>query len=250
MSRLDRCSTTLSQNTGVKEQFVHNGNSRNTSGLQRGVEIESGTRSRLLQNLIGVELSVLPRLESIVQAGPKSGTTLEPEFIGMNKTECSRGRNRERKRRLTYKYNIAVGVPTLTICGKRSRAVREQLLADPRGEMFPWPAPRLRDVLRDIPLIPHQTLYDRLPQDSLRIFYFAAHWCPPCRAFAPALCAAVAALRRRAKFASTQLILVSSDSELIGMHKGRRPPRPPPPQVAFAGGKLHVYPARPPLHVS
>ncbi|XP_041972253.1 nucleoredoxin-like [Aricia agestis] len=114
------------------------------------------------------------------------------------------------KRRLTLKYSIAVGVPTLVV---RGRAVRDALLADPEGERFPWPAPPLRDVMRGVVLQgPNPTTYDDLPDDALRVFYFAAHWCPPCRSFAPSLCSTLAAVRRRrAKFASTQLILVSSD---------------------------------------
>lgn len=115
------------------------------------------------------------------------------------------------KRRLTQKYSIAVGVPTLVIKG---RPVRDALLDDPSGERFPWPAPPLNEVLRGVELEGEgdRKLYEDLPADALRVFYFAAHWCPPCRAFAPSLCAALSAVRkRRAKYANTQLILVSSD---------------------------------------
>lgn len=115
------------------------------------------------------------------------------------------------KRRLTQKYSIAVGVPTLVI---RGRPVRDALLEDPLGERFPWPAPPLSEVLRGIQLQGEgeTKLYEDLPGDALRVFYFAAHWCPPCRTFAPSLCAALSAVRkRRAKYANTQLIIVSSD---------------------------------------
>ncbi|XP_028165014.1 nucleoredoxin-like [Ostrinia furnacalis] len=121
------------------------------------------------------------------------------------------------KRRLTQKYSIAVGVPTLVI---RGRAVRDALLADPLGERFPWPAPPLQEVLRGVQLQGdgHTKLYEELPPDSVRVFYFAAHWCPPCRAFAPSLCSALAAVRkRRAKYANTQLILVSSDRSVLNI---------------------------------
>lgn len=115
------------------------------------------------------------------------------------------------KRRLTQKYSIAVGVPTLVI---RGRHVRDALLDDPLGEKFPWPAPPLHEVLRGVELQGEDggKLYEDLPADAVRVFYFAAHWCPPCRAFSPGLCSAVAAVRkRRTKYANTQLILVSSD---------------------------------------
>lgn len=115
------------------------------------------------------------------------------------------------KRRLTQKYSIAVGVPTLVI---RGRHVRDQLLDDPRGDRFPWPAPPLQEVLRGVQLQGdgESKLYEELPADAVRVFYFAAHWCPPCRSFSPGLCAALSAVRkRRAKYANTQLILVSSD---------------------------------------
>ncbi|XP_030040205.2 nucleoredoxin [Manduca sexta] len=115
------------------------------------------------------------------------------------------------KRRLTQKYSIAVGVPTLVI---RGRHVRDALLDDPLGERFPWPAPPLQEVLRGVELQGEGEArrYEDLPVDALRVFYFAAHWCPPCRAFAPSLCTALSAVRkRRSKYASTQLILVSSD---------------------------------------
>ncbi|XP_059054761.1 nucleoredoxin-like [Achroia grisella] len=115
------------------------------------------------------------------------------------------------KRRLTQKYSIAVGVPTLVI---RGRGVRDALLSDPLGERFPWPAPPLHEVLRGVHLEGDKDskLYEKLAADTVRVFYFAAHWCPPCRAFSPSLCAALTAVRkRRAKYANTQLILVSSD---------------------------------------
>ncbi|CAH0713420.1 unnamed protein product, partial [Brenthis ino] len=114
------------------------------------------------------------------------------------------------QRRLTQKYSIAVGVPTLVI---RGRAVRDALLSDPKGERFPWPAPPLDEVLRGVELEGEQKkMYEDLPPDAVRVFYFAAHWCPPCRSFAPGLCAALSAVRkRRSKYANTQLILVSSD---------------------------------------
>ncbi|XP_034827922.1 nucleoredoxin-like [Maniola hyperantus] len=114
------------------------------------------------------------------------------------------------KRRLTQKYSIAVGVPTLVI---RGRAVRDALLKDPKGERFPWPAPPLDEVLRGVELEGEEKRkYEDLPPDAVRVFYFAAHWCPPCRSFSPSLCAALSAVRkRRAKYANTQLIVVSSD---------------------------------------
>ncbi|XP_013143754.1 PREDICTED: nucleoredoxin-like [Papilio polytes] len=115
------------------------------------------------------------------------------------------------KRRLTQKYSIAVGVPTLVI---RGRPVRDALLNDPGGERFPWPAPPLQDVLRGVQLQGEagSKLFEELPGDTVKVFYFAAHWCPPCRTFAPSLCNALAAVRkRRAKYTNTQLILVSSD---------------------------------------
>ncbi|VVC91928.1 unnamed protein product [Leptidea sinapis] len=110
----------------------------------------------------------------------------------------------------TKKYSIAVGVPTLVI---RGRAVRDALLSDPQGERFPWPAPPLNEVLRGVQLQGDENkLYEDLPADAIRVFYFAAHWCPPCRSFAPGLCTTLAAVRkRRAKYANTQLIVVSSD---------------------------------------
>ncbi|XP_026313583.1 nucleoredoxin-like [Hyposmocoma kahamanoa] len=115
------------------------------------------------------------------------------------------------QRRLTQKYSIAVGVPTLVI---RGRAVRDALLNDPLGERFPWPAPPLHEVLRGVQLqgVGGNKLHEQLPDDAVRVFYFAAHWCPPCRTFAPSLCSAISAVRkRRSKYANTQLILVSSD---------------------------------------
>ncbi|CAK1552398.1 unnamed protein product [Leptosia nina] len=114
------------------------------------------------------------------------------------------------KRRLTQKSSIAVGVPTLVI---RGRAMRDALLSDPAGERFPWPAPPLNELLRGVQLQGEQSKsYEELPADAIRVFYFAAHWCPPCRSFAPSLCSTLSAVRkRRSKYANTQLILVSSD---------------------------------------
>lgn len=79
------------------------------------------------------------------------------------------------QRRLTQKYSIAVGVPTLVI---RGRHVRDQLLDDALGEKFPWPAPPLHEVLRGVHLQGdgESRLYEELPVDAVRVFYFAAHW--------------------------------------------------------------------------
>lgn len=78
------------------------------------------------------------------------------------------------QRRLTQKYSIAVGVPTLII---RGRPVRDALLADPGAQRFPWPAPPLKEVLRGVPLQGRAGLksFDELP-DGVRVFYFGAHW--------------------------------------------------------------------------
>jgi hypothetical protein len=79
------------------------------------------------------------------------------------------------QRRLTQKYSIAVGVPTLVI---RGRAVRDALLNDPTGSSFPWPAPPLHEVLRGVHLEGDggSKLYEDLPAGAVRVFYFAAHW--------------------------------------------------------------------------
>ena len=79
------------------------------------------------------------------------------------------------QRRLTQKYSIAVGVPTLVI---RGRHVRDALLDDALGERFPWPPPPLTEVLRGVQLQGDgdSRLYEQLPADAVRVFYFAAHW--------------------------------------------------------------------------
>lgn len=60
----------------------------------------------------------------------------------------------------------------------RGRPVRDALLEDPSGERFPWPAPPLNEILRGVELEGEgeKKLYEDLPADALRVFYFAAHW--------------------------------------------------------------------------
>ena len=65
--------------------------------------------------------------------------------------------------------------------------------------------------------------------DAVVAFYASAHWCPPCRAFTPALAAAyLKLLQRRAAAAKKD----DGDGDGAG-GSGDEPPPPPPFEVVF-----------------
>ncbi|KAI4455006.1 nucleoredoxin [Holotrichia oblita] len=139
----------------------------------------------------------------------------------------------ELKTRLSRRYRIKSGVPTLVLLDKDggtiSAAAQERLLEDPAGASFPWRPRPVEQVLKDVVLQPgglymkeHQTslndvTYTDIPA-GVKGFYFSAHWvsvsltfsfCPPCKAFTPQLAEVYRLVRKREP--TFEIIFVSSD---------------------------------------
>ncbi|CAG9862266.1 unnamed protein product [Phyllotreta striolata] len=129
------------------------------------------------------------------------------------------------KTRLSRRYRIKSGVPTLVLLNRDGSTVtvsaQEKLLEDPSGSNFPWRPRPVEHVLKDIVLQPggsfyseHKNFtkedirYENLPE-GIKGFYFSANWCPPCRAFTPQLADIYRIIRK--KEPNFEIIFVSSD---------------------------------------
>ncbi|KAL3270829.1 hypothetical protein HHI36_021348 [Cryptolaemus montrouzieri] len=130
----------------------------------------------------------------------------------------------ELKARLSRRYRIKSGVPTLVLLDKDGATIsisaQDKLLEDPHGLNFPWRPRPVDQVLKDIVLLPGGTYfkehsgssqdiqYKDIP-DGIKGFYFSANWCPPCRAFTPQLVDMYKQIRK--KEPNFEIIFVSSD---------------------------------------
>ncbi|XP_046735687.1 nucleoredoxin-like [Diprion similis] len=126
----------------------------------------------------------------------------------------------ERKTRLTRRYRIKAGVPTLILVEGRTGSVVtrggvERALADPTGANFPWRPPHPKATLVDGPLLPCGSRDNKEPmlheelRHCVKGVYFSAHWCPPCKAFTPQLVDTYQRIRERGH--NFEVIFVSSD---------------------------------------
>ncbi|KAG8042700.1 hypothetical protein G9C98_005335 [Cotesia typhae] len=126
----------------------------------------------------------------------------------------------ERKTRLTRRYRIKSGVPTLILLEGASGSVVtrggvERVIEDPNGVNFPWRPPHPKATLEDGPLLScgardtkEPMLHEEL-RHCIKGVYFSAHWCPPCRAFTPQLVDTYQRIRERGHH--FEVIFVSSD---------------------------------------
>ncbi|XP_030747413.1 nucleoredoxin-like [Sitophilus oryzae] len=129
------------------------------------------------------------------------------------------------KTRLSRRYRIKSGVPTLVLLDKDGATIsvsaQEKLLEDPNGINFPWRPRPVDEVLKDVVLQPGGTYFQEHPKgiqkdlqyrdlsEGVRGFYFSANWCPPCRAFTPQLAEVYKLIRK--KEPNFEVIFVSSD---------------------------------------
>ncbi|KAK9876013.1 hypothetical protein WA026_011130 [Henosepilachna vigintioctopunctata] len=130
----------------------------------------------------------------------------------------------ELKARLSRRYRIKSGVPTLVLIDEDGATIsvsaQDKLLEDPYGVNFPWRPRPVDQVLKDVALLPGGTFYKEHPntmQDihykdipaGIKGFYFSANWCPPCRAFTPQLSDMYKLVRK--KEPNFEIIFISSD---------------------------------------
>ncbi|XP_011867069.1 PREDICTED: nucleoredoxin-like [Vollenhovia emeryi] len=126
----------------------------------------------------------------------------------------------ERKTRLTRRYRIKVGVPTLILLEASNGSIVtregvERTIADPTGAEFPWRPLHPKAAFEDGPLLPcgargsnEPMLHEEL-RHCFKGVYFSAHWCPPCKAFTPQLVDTYQRIRERGH--DFEVIFVSSD---------------------------------------
>lgn len=121
-----------------------------------------------------------------------------------------------RKPALSKKFKVR-GIPALIFLDSDTGKVicengREQVTSDKRATKFPWSKKTLMDIL-DETLINQEN--EEVPVSSLKdkylMFYFSAHWCPPCKGFTPVLSEYYKKLK--AKRDDFELIFVSGDRD-------------------------------------
>ncbi|KAG5321355.1 NXN protein, partial [Pseudoatta argentina] len=129
-------------------------------------------------------------------------------------------RDYERKTRLTRRYRIKAGVPTLILLEASNGSIVtrggvERTIADPTGAEFPWRPPHPKAALEDGPLLScgardsnEPMLHEEL-RHCFKGIYFSAHWCPPCKAFTPQLVDTYQRIQERGH--DFEVIFVSSD---------------------------------------
>lgn len=132
----------------------------------------------------------------------------------------------ELKAKLSRRYRIKSGVPTLVIIdndgGTISISAQDKLMEDPHGINFPWRPRPVEQVLKNIALQAGGAFYDEHKNcnnksfefenlsEGVKGFYFSANWCPPCRAFTPQLIEMYKTVRKREQ-ETFEIIFISSD---------------------------------------
>lgn len=96
----------------------------------------------------------------------------------------------------------AQGIPHLVVLDKDGTVINSDALGevsvDPEGEKFPWRPRKIIEILPEQYLGSDKVLHPMAELDSKYLmFYFSAHWCPPCRGFTPTLSKAYTALKKQ-----------------------------------------------------
>ena len=125
---------------------------------------------------------------------------------------------RDVKTKLSKAFKVS-GIPSFVILDGITGEVitkdgREAVSKDPEGKEFPWAPPTFWDALGSEFM--RGTEGDTVDVAEVRAsskyigLYFSAHWCPPCRAFTPAL---ITAYKEKLKDKGLEIIFVSSDRD-------------------------------------
>jgi len=116
---------------------------------------------------------------------------------------------------LSGKYGVR-GIPTLILLDAKTGEVinndgRTGVMADPKGESFPWRPPALSDMLDCVYVDAQQNTYSWSDFAGKTVcLYFSAHWCGPCRMFTPSF---AKFYRENAEKKDFEVIFVSSDND-------------------------------------
>jgi len=124
--------------------------------------------------------------------------------------------NRDQKAVLSKKYKVQ-GIPTFVILDKDGNTItskaRESLMADPKGDEFPWRPKSFWEIFKGELQLSNGTRVDaetHLKATTAFGIYFSAHWCGPCRQFTPVLTETYKSLKTQGK--SFEVVFVSGDN--------------------------------------
>lgn len=177
--------------------------------------------------------SFTPKLAEFYKNVKESGNAdnFEIVFVSSDKTEDDfKGylsdmpwwgmpfQRRDEKNQLS-KYFKVDGIPTFLLLDGLSGKVlnkngRSIVVADPKGEKFPWKAKKLHDILQGGDYINNndeKKTFEKDIKGNVLGVYFSAHWCPPCKAFTPLLCKTYNLVNKEKK--KFEIIFVSSDRD-------------------------------------
>jgi len=127
---------------------------------------------------------------------------------------------REIKAKLSQKFKVQ-GIPTLIILDASTGALinpngRDGVLSDPEGINYPWYPKTLAQLLEG-PLVDKAGVVvdsKEALEGKVKMIYFSAHWCPPCRRFTPELVSTYEKLKAGGK--ALEVVFVSGDREEAG----------------------------------
>jgi nucleoredoxin len=107
------------------------------------------------------------------------------EYYGEQPWSAVPFEDRAAEQRLSKKFKVT-GLPCLVIVDGDGELITKEgqdaVLADPRGENYPWRPPGPAEILAAL----GQKITKKAKGKHLGL-YFSAHWCPPCRQFTPRL---------------------------------------------------------------
>jgi len=120
--------------------------------------------------------------------------------------------DRARKEKLSKKFQVK-GIPTLVLLKSNGDLItldgRSAVSGDPTGTNFPW-AP-VEFSLGESFLGKEGSVPAASVADKVKLLYFSAHWCPPCRAFTPQLSKAYNEWKEKGM--EVEVIFVSGDKD-------------------------------------
>lgn len=125
---------------------------------------------------------------------------------------------RDLKAKLSSKYKVQ-GIPSFVVIDALAGTVvngnaRNQVAEDPEGKDFPWKPKTASELLSVAELIDKEGKKfksDDLLAGKIKMLYFSAHWCPPCRKFTPQLAETYTKLKAAGK--DFELVFFSSDRD-------------------------------------
>jgi len=125
--------------------------------------------------------------------------------------------DRDAKAALSAKFKVQ-GIPTFVLIDGATGDLitdkaRDDVMVDPQGADFPW-APKPFSELMPATLVDAKGAAHDTKQalsGKVKLLYFSAHWCPPCRKFTPVLGESYKALKAAGK--NVEAVFVSSDRD-------------------------------------